>query len=98
MKKATFHILALKVLRKFPKNVRYKVGKAIYQLQIGKSLSLPISRGINSISEGAEEIRIKDRILIFHAFQKKTQKTPQVEIRTAKNRLKELLDEQINNS
>jgi len=34
---------------------------------------------------------MKDRIIVFHAFVKKTQRIPQKEIKTAKKRLKEVI-------
>jgi phage-related protein len=37
--------------------------------------------------------KLGDRVLIFHAFAKKTQKTPHHEVVLAKERLKELLHE-----
>jgi phage-related protein len=58
-----------------------------------------------SVGPGVEELRIKDRtgafrvfylarradaVLIFHAFQKKTQKTPQKEIELGRKRLEEM--------
>ena len=68
---------------------------------------MPLSRSVKSVGSGVEEIRskdssgiyrtfylarMKDRIIVFHAFIKKTQKTPKKEIKTAKKRLKEVLD------
>ena len=68
---------------------------------------MPLSRPVKSVGSGVEEIRskdssgiyrifylarMKDRIIIFHAFIKKTQKTPKKDIITAKNRLKEVLN------
>lgn len=56
---------------------------------------------------GVSELRVKDEdgifrvfyftatakgVLVFHAFAKKTQRTPPLEIELAKKRLKELLD------
>jgi phage-related protein len=38
--------------------------------------------------------KLADTILIFHAFAKKTEKTPQHEIFLAQQRLKEILDEE----
>lgn len=38
--------------------------------------------------------RLADSVLIFHAFAKKTQKTPTQEIALAQKRLKEMLDEE----
>lgn len=108
MKPAIFHSKARKVLKSFPLSVRKSVGKAILDLQKGYHLSMPLSRPMPSITLGTEEVRIKDAngiyrtfyykkskkgILIFHAFVKNTQKTPVREIRIARKRLKELLDE-----
>lgn len=68
---------------------------------------MPNSRPMGSVSAGAHEIRVKDRdgiyrvfylvkmedgIYVFHAFQKKTEKTPDEEIRLAKKRLKDLTE------
>ena len=84
------------------------MGKAIFTLQLGKRLEMPISKPVGQVGKGVEEIRIKDNsglyrvfyftriknsIIIFHAFRKKTQKIPQKEIETGKQRLKEMLDD-----
>jgi phage-related protein len=62
-----------------------------------------------SVAAGVHELRIRDRAgiyrvfyytnladttLIFHAFAKKTEKTPQHEILLPQQRLKEMLDEE----
>jgi phage-related protein len=36
-------------------------------------------------------VKVADAIVVFHAFVKKTQKTPEAEIEIGKKRLKELL-------
>lgn len=69
---------------------------------------MPLSRAMPAVATGVNELRIRDRsgiyrvfyytkladwVLIFHAFAKKTQKTPQHEIVLAQERLKELLHE-----
>lgn len=109
MKKAEFHINALETLREFPEEIRLELGQAIFELQKGNLLSMPLSKSMPSIAKGAYELRVKDasgafrvfyftrladRILIFHAFQKKSQKTPQHEIELGRKRLKELYDEE----
>ncbi len=106
MKVVDFHPVALKIINGFPINARKTIGQAIWELQKGEKLSMPLSRSIKSIGSGVEEIRVKDlhgtyrvfylvrmkdRIIVFHAFLKKTQKTPQKEIKTAKKRLKEMI-------
>lgn len=106
---AIFHPAAVRAIREFPVDVRRSLGKAIWELQLGVRLNMPLSRPIRSVASGAEELRIKDRsgayrafyftrshrgILVFHAFEKKTQKTPVEQIRIGKIRLQELLDEE----
>ena len=110
MKAAVFHPSARAAIRLFPEDVRREFGKAIFDLQKGESLSMPLSRGMGSIAPGAAELRIRDRsgsfrvlyytrsargILVFHAFVKKAQTTPKSEMALGKRRLKELLDEEI---
>ena len=107
MKIVDFHPVALKIIRGFPSKARKAIGQAILELQKGVKLSMPLSRSVKSIGSGVKEIRnkdsngiyrtfylakMKDRVIIFHAFIKKTQKTPKKEIKTAKKRLKEVLD------
>ena len=107
MKAVDFHPAALKIIKGFPAKVRKVIGQVILELQKGEKLSMPLSRPMKSIGAGVEEIRskdingiyrtfylarMKDRIIVFHAFVKKTQKTPKKEIKTAKQRLKEVLN------
>ena len=109
MKVAAFHPKARDTIRSFPTDVRQELGKAIFDLQAGATLTMPVSRSMSSVAVGVHELRIKDRagiyrvfyytkladsVLIFHAFAKKTQKTPQHEIVLAQQRLKEILDEE----
>ena len=108
VKPARFHPKARNAIQAFPEDVRRELGKAIFDLQKGERLGMPLSRSMPSIGAGVEELRIKDRngayrvfylakfadaVLIFHAFTKKTQKTQKSEIDLGKKRLKELLDE-----
>jgi len=110
MKVAIFHPAARAAIRSFPEDVRRELGKAIYDLQKGELLAMPLSRPMPSIEPGAAELRIRDRsgiyrafyytrsargILVFHAFMKKTQATPTHELHLGKKRLKELLHEKV---
>ena len=94
----------------FVSDVRQELGKAIYDLQKGEVLAMPLSQPMPSIEPGAAELRIRDRsgiyrafyysrsvrgILVFHAFVKKTQATPLRELDLGKKRLKELLHEEV---
>ena len=108
MKPAIFHIAAKEAFRSFSPEVRRSLGKAIWELQQGLPLGMPLSRPMPAVAPGAFELRVKDAIgayrafyytrssrgiLIFHAFEKKTRQTPDTEIRLGRKRLKELLDE-----
>jgi len=110
MKVAIFHPAARAAIRSFPEDVRRELGKAIYDLQKGELLAMPLSRPMPSIEPGAAELRIRDRsgiyrafyytrsargILVFHAFMKKTRATPTHELHLGKKRLKELLHEKV---
>jgi phage-related protein len=81
------------------------LGKALYHLQLGASLSMPLSRPMSSVAFGAAELWLREAsgafrvfyiaklgtsILVFHAFTKKTQKTPAKELSLAQRRLKEM--------
>ena len=109
MKPAKFHASTRDSIKDFPEDIRRELGKAIFDLQKGHRLSMPLSKPMPSVGVGVEELRVKDRagiyrifyfarradgILIFHAFQKKTQKTPQREIELVQKRLKEMLYEE----
>jgi phage-related protein len=108
VKDAIFHEKALEVLRSFSEEVRREIGKAIRDLQRGISLAMPVSKPMPSVGIGVCEIRVCDEhgiyrtfyytksgrgIFIFHAFVKKSQKTPESEIRLGRKRLREVLYE-----
>jgi phage-related protein len=109
MRAAVFHPAARETIRSFPVEVRRELGKAIYDLQRGEALSMPLSRAMGSVAPGAAELRIRDRagiyrvfyyvksargILVFHAFQKKDRTTPLREVEMGRKRLKEFLNEE----
>jgi len=110
MKAAVFHPAARAAIRSFPEPVRRELGKAIFDLQKGEALAMPLSRPMPLLAAGAAELRIRDRagiyrtfyytrssmgILIFHAFVKKGRTTPKHELGLARKRLKELLYEKV---
>ncbi len=110
MQNAVFHPKARKTLRTFPTEIKKVIGKAVLDLQKGHFLALPLSKQMSTVGIGVEELRVKDRsgayrvfyckkyrhgVLVFHAFVKKTQKTPLHEIEMGKRRLKEMLYEKI---
>lgn len=109
MKPAIFHPAARAAIRLFPKGVRRELGKAIFDLQDGALLVMPLSRPMSSVGVGVCEIRIRDRggiyrvfyyrqsrgIFIFHAFTKKTQTTPKRELELGRARLRELFNDKV---
>jgi len=110
VKAALFHLAAKAAIRLFPQDVRRELGKAIFDLQKGDSLGMPVSRPMPSVAPGVAELRIRDRsgiyrafyyslsargIYVFHAFVKKTQATPKQDLDLGRKRLKEMLYEEV---
>ncbi len=108
VKSITFHPKALAFIRDQSPPVKREIGEALRDIQKGISLGLPLSRPRPAVASGSHELRITgataivrvfyfvklaDTIVVFHGFQKKTQKTPIHEIAIGQQRLKEMLDE-----
>ena len=102
-----FHPKARDAIRRFPKEVRFRVGRGLFRLQLGERIGMPNSRPMPAVAPGVSELRAKGEdgifrvfyytallrgVLVFHAFVKKTQRTPPLEMELARKRLKELLD------
>ena len=109
MKKVRVGKAAKKTLKTFPVGVVKDLRYLLMRLELGHKLTMPLSRSMHIVSLGVNELRLKDRsgiyrvfyylklreeILIFHAFQKKTQETPDQELVTARARLNQLLLEE----
>ena len=60
MKLAIFHPKARTTIQEFPEEIRRALGKAIFDLQRGHSLTMPLSKPIPSVALGVEELRVKD--------------------------------------
>ncbi len=89
----------------FPEGVKGDLADALARLEAGQTLAMPLSRPMPSIARGVNELRFRHRtgiyrviywvsrtggIWLIHAFQKKSQQTPQRSIELARQRLKEL--------
>ena len=89
-------------IRDFPDDVRYRAGVELRAVQNG--LDPDDWKPMKAVGSGVREIRIRDtsgafriihlaaladRILVLHAFQKKTQQTAQRDIVLAAKRLKD---------
>jgi phage-related protein len=74
---------------------------------MGERITMPNSRPMPAVAAGVSELRVKSEdgiyrvfyytasargVLVLHAFVKKTQRTPPLEIELARKRLKELLN------
>jgi phage-related protein len=110
MKPVDFHPRALGFIRAQSLSIRRQIGEALRDLQKGVSLGMPLSRPMTAIAPGVSELRVRgegatvrvlyyvrkaEAIIVFHAFQKKSQKTPSREIHLARQRLQEVLNETI---
>jgi len=108
LKPVVFHPKARDAIRFFPREIRDRVGKALFLLQMGERLGMPLSRPMPAVSPGVAELRIHGEdgqfrafylvessqgILVMHAFVKKSRATPPTEIQLARKRLKEMLNE-----
>ena len=106
MKPVLFHPKALSFIRGEEPDVRKQIGEALRDLQKGISLGLPLSRPMPTVASGVHELRIRSKtkairvfyfvklaeaIMVFHAFQKKTQKAPTQELALGRQRLNEVL-------
>jgi phage-related protein len=108
MKKVIWHPKAKDIISSFPEAVRNELGYLLFRIQKGEVLAMPHSSPMKSVAAGVSELRVRGAdgiyrafyfskssagILIFHAFVKKTPKTPINEIDIGKKRLKELLED-----
>lgn len=105
MKQIQFKGTSLKDLRAFPETARCEAGFELREVQKGNE---PTDwKPMSSIGAGVKEIRVKDkqgvfrvvylvkyldRVIVLHAFQKKTQKTAKKDLDLAKQRLKLVLE------
>jgi phage-related protein len=98
---------SLKCLREFPESARQDAGYQLDRVQRGEQPD--DFKPMPAIGKGVEELRVWDEagtyrviytarlvqtVVVLHAFQKKTQTTPQREIDIAKRRYAELRKEQ----
>lgn len=103
LKRVRFHGDSLERIRDFPEDVRNEAGYELYQVQQGRDPS--DWKPMSSVGDGVREIRIRDatgayRVIyvaafaeavhVLHAFQKKTRKTTQHDLKLATLRLREL--------
>ena len=95
---------SLKCVRDFPSAARQDVGRQLDRVQRG--FQPDDFKPMPSIGKGVEEIRVwdesgtfriiytarlADAVYVLHAFQKKTQATPQQAIETARKRYAQLM-------
>jgi phage-related protein len=101
MKEITFLGSSLEAIKDFPADARSEAGYQLRQIQRGGD---PADwKPMKTVGQGVREIRIRDalgafrviylatladRVLVLHAFQKKTQQTAQHDIDLAAARLK----------
>ena len=106
MKALRVHKQVAKEIEALDLSTRWRLTEIFSLLMNGESLGMPLSRPMPVISNGAHEIRLKDRtgqyrvfyfvkardaVLVFHFIKKKTQATPHHEIEVAQRRLEDML-------
>lgn len=107
VRKVIWHPSARAAVRGFPEGVKDEMGYLLFRLQKKDQLTMPHSWPMREVAMGAYELRtrgeegiyrafyyLKSRagILVFHAFKKKTRKTPFDEINRGKKNLQEMLN------
>lgn len=108
MRKILWNSKARDFVRALDVETKREIGTLLMLLQAGINLREPQSKSMKAIHSNANELRVKDgkgiyrviyvlnisdKILIPHAFTKKTQKTPNKEIVLSVKRLKEMQSE-----
>lgn len=108
LRPVVFHHRATQEIRDLPRDVRLKLGRALFALQRGFSLGMPVSRPMPVVMPGVEELRLRGEsgqyrvlcyrkaragIFVVRAFHKKTPETPLSEIELARRRLTETMNE-----
>ncbi len=93
-------------IEELPQLIREDLADAIARLEQGLSLAMPLSRPMPSVGRGVHELRLRDpsgsyrifyamggqnRIVVLHAFKKKSEQTPFRVIELVRRRIKEAL-------
>ena len=105
IKRIIFHPKAREAIRDLPDQIKEELGQALFILQQGYKLCMPLARAMPSVAQGIEEMRIRGRdgvyrafyftrasdgIVVLHVFKKKTAKTSPLDIELGRKRLKEM--------
>ena len=105
-KTVRIHKAVVKEIQSLDTDLRIQIAELLDLIASGQSLGMPVSRPMSNIAIGVHELRIKDSsgqyrvfyftkmrnsILVFHFFKKKTQTTPKKEMELAKKRLRRSL-------
>lgn len=108
MKEVQIHPAARKQIRSWPVEIKKELGVVLMRLQSGETIGMPDVRRMPSVARGVAEIRIQSSdgayrtffalihefgVVVFHAFKKKSQKTPQKEIEMGRKRLNEIVED-----
>jgi phage-related protein len=88
-----FHPKARDEIRGFPKEVRSRPGRGLFRLQSGETFGMPQpathaggGRRQHGIFRAFYITATAKGVLVFHAFAKKTQRTPPPEVELARKR------------
>jgi len=63
---AILYIRARQAIRKLPDSVRHDVGQAIWELQRGMTLTMPLSKPMGAVAPGVEELDASGAYRVFY--------------------------------
>lgn len=104
-KHLTIHLKAKEKIKTFPREISRKIGEALRKVQYGLFIPMPMTKPMPIVARGVYELRLKDqyvnyrifyytkdskRILVLHAFIKKSQATSTLDIKLGQLRLREM--------
>jgi phage-related protein len=104
MKPVQFQPEAVRFIKAQSVELKKQIGEVLRDVQKGMLPGMPINKPMPSVAPGVYEIRVSDRsktvrvfyvtkirdfIWVFHAFEKRTQKTPRREIELGRKRIGE---------
>jgi hypothetical protein len=62
------HPKARDAIRRFPKDVRIRLGRGLFRLEMGEQMGMPNSRPIPDVATGVSELRVKGEDGAYRAF------------------------------
>ena len=68
MRPIILHPKAREIIRRFPKEVRIRLGRGLFRLQVGEQIGMPNSRPMPEVAAGVSELRVRGEDGAYRAF------------------------------